>query len=112
MTMPKQMLLILAAATLSTVSAVSAAQAAQQPGQTSSNSIQQETAPIEHAYPDQNTNHSGPMPQAAGQTVSPGTDSVTTTEPIAGVSLRVAPHGSVQQVSNPPAEGSAAQKFE
>lgn len=100
MTMPKQMLLILAAATLSTVSAVSAAQAAQQPGQTNSNSVQQETAPIERAYPDQNMNHSGPMPQAAGPAMS------TTTEPVAGVMLRVAPQSSVHQIS------SDSQKFE
>jgi hypothetical protein len=107
MTMPKQMRLYLAAATLSAVSAVCAAQAADQPGPANSNSLQTQTeaAPIERAYPDQNHYANGPAANGAGSnTAAPGVN--TTTEPIAGVMLRVTPQSEVQQVS------SDAEKFE
>ena len=90
--MPKQMRLLLAAATLSAVSAVCAAQTADQPGPVNSNSFQTEAAPIEHAYTKQNNSSAGQIPQ--------------TTEPVAGVMLRVTPQSEVQQVS------SDAEKFE
>jgi hypothetical protein len=99
MTMPKQMRLILAAATLSAVSAVCAAQAADQPGPANSNFEQQQAAPIEHAYSNQNSYPSGQMPAPVNPvSIAPGT--TTTTVPIQGVMLRVAPESSVQQVSN------------
>ena len=111
--MPRQMLAILAAATLSAVSAVSAAQTAEQPGPTNSNSVQTEAAPIEHAYPNQNSYPGGQAPPAMN--MSQGEPNVppamnmpmnVTSEPVSGVLLRVTPHSNVQQVT------SDAQKLE
>jgi hypothetical protein len=78
--------------------------------------MQTEAAPIERAYPDQNNYGGGPA-ATAGPANEPGPNAAaqgvnTTTEPIAGVMLRVTPQSEVQQVSNPSAEGSAAEKFE
>lgn len=102
--MPKQMRLILAAATLSAVSAVCAAQAADQPGPANSNFEQQQAAPIEHAYSNENNYPSGQMQErvgpATGTTETAGPGTTETSEPIQGVMLRVAPQSSVQQVSN------------
>jgi hypothetical protein len=82
--------------------------------------MQTEAAPIERAYPQQNTSpyQSGQMPQPVGPagaspvTLTPGQQVPKTTEPISGVMLRVTPESSVQQVSNPSAEGSDAGKLE
>jgi hypothetical protein len=112
--MPRQMLAILAAATLSAVSAVSAAQTAEQSGPTNSNSVQTEAAPVEHAYPNQNSYPGGQAPPA-GPAMNQGAQFVpppvnmpmnTTSEPVAGVLLRVTPQSNVQQVT------SDGQKFE
>ncbi len=97
--MPKQKRLILAAATLSAVSAVCAAQTVGQSGPANSNSMQTEAAPVERAYPNQNNYPGGPMAEpATNEAVASGVS--TTTEPIAGVMLRVAPQSSVEQVSS------------
>jgi hypothetical protein len=83
--------------------------------------MQTEAAPIERAYSNQNNSPGGQVPQTGpamnGPAMNQGAPNVppamsTTTEPVAGVMLRVAPGSSVQQVSHPPAEGSEAQKFE
>ena len=114
MTMPRQIRLFLAAATLSAATAACAAQTAGQSGLTDSNSQQTEAAPIERAYSNQNNYPGGQMPQTGPAMNGPAMNQAmpappamsTTTEPVAGVMLRVAPGSSVQQVS------SDAQKFE
>ncbi len=63
----------------------------------------QEAAPIERAYPNQNN-------YPNGRNAAP--EASTTTVPTEGVMLRVAPGSSVQQVDNPSAEGSDAEKLE
>ena len=107
--MPKQIRLMLAAATLSAVSAVCAAQTADQPGPTNSNFEQQQAAPIERAYPRQETRGGGQIPQPVepqeaapltltpGETISPKMTS--SANPIPGVLLRVGPQSSVKEVS-------------
>lgn len=109
MTTPRQMRLMIAAATLSAAAAVCSAQAANQPGPV--NSTEQQAAPIERAYPNQNMSPSGPPPQAAGPTqvapvtIAPGQEiSPTAGEaqatPIPGVILRIGQQSSVQEVSS------------
>ena len=108
--MPKRMRPILAAAVLSAVSAVCAAQAADQPGQTASaNFEQQQAAPIERAYPRQQTLQSrpaaepvepaeaAPLTLAPGETIAPKMTS--SVNPIPGVLLRVGPQSNVKEVS-------------
>lgn len=103
--MPKQLRLMLAAATLSAVSAVCAAQAVAQSGPANESSMQSEAAPIERAYPDQNNYYGGgpsaneAVPNAAP---NPVTGAPTTAQPITGVMLRVAPQSVVEQVSSDP----------
>ncbi len=109
MTMPGQIRLLLGVATLSAVSAVCAAQTADQPGQASSNSEQQQAAPIERVYP----NHSyareeisqpiepaeaPPLKMAPGQTIAPNT--LESVMPIEGVLLRVGAESSVKEVAS------------
>jgi hypothetical protein len=108
MTMPKQIRLFFATATLSAVSAICTAQAVEQPGQAKSDSTQ-EAAPIERAYPNHSAYRDGQLPQpvgpaevspvtlAPGQTISPTTDS--SVNPIEGVWLRVGAQSSVREVS-------------
>src|SRR5580704_5854876 len=99
MTMPRQIRVFLAAATLSAVTAACAAQTAGQSGLTDSNSQQTEAAPIERAYSNQNNYPGGQMPQTGPAMNGPATNQAmpappamsTTTEPVAGVMLRVAP---------------------
>lgn len=115
MTMPGQIRLLLAVATLSAASVVCAAQTADQPGQVNSNSEQQQAAPIERAYP----NHAyarGEVPQpiepaeAAPLKMTPGqtiaTKTLESVMPIEGVLLRVGADSSVKEVA------SDAQKLE
>jgi len=108
MTMPKQMRLFLAAATLSAASAVCSAQAANQSGP----AMQTEAAPIERAYPNQNANDGGQLSQSLTETtIAPGGDLAPAAgeeqaNPITGVTLRVGPQSSVEDVS------STAQKLE
>lgn len=111
--MPRQMRTMVAAAILTTACAVGAAQTPNQPGPVNSTEQQQQAAPIERAYPDQNQNtyNGGPMPQSAGarqispatiapgQAISPTTGEAQAT-PIPGVILRVGPQSSVQEVSS------------
>ncbi len=116
MTTPRQMTTILAAATLFAASAVCSAQTAN-PGPVNSTVQEQQAAPIERAYPNQNTYPNtysgGQMPQrvgpaqiapvtiAPGQEVSPTTGEAQAT-PIQGVILRVGPQSEVQEVSSTP----------
>ena len=103
MTMPRQMRILLAAATLSAASAVCSAQAANQSGPAST--MQTEAAPIERAYPSQNTYQNGQISQSLTQTtIAPGQDLQPSSgeeqaNPIPGVTLRVGPQSSVQEVS-------------
>ncbi|HEV2577975.1 MAG TPA: hypothetical protein VGU25_12265 [Acidobacteriaceae bacterium] len=116
MTTPRQMTTMLAAATLFAATAVCSAQTANQPGPVNSTVQEQQAAPIEHAYANQNTYHYaypqrvGP-PQISPVTIGPGQEiSPTTGEaqatPIEGVILRVGPQSKVREVS------SDAQKLE
>lgn len=103
--MAMQMRQVLAVATLSAVSAVCAAQTAGQSGPANSNSMQTEAAPVERAYPQQNNSTGGPSANEAAATAAPSAamaapTAPTTTEPIAGVMLRVTPQTSVKQVSS------------
>ena len=113
MTTPKQMTTMLAAATLFAASAVCSAQIANS-GPVNSTVQEQQAAPIEHAYPNQNTYpyaYPGQMPRRVGPpqissvTIAPGQElSPTAGEvqamPIEGVVLRVGPQSKVQEVSS------------
>jgi hypothetical protein len=113
MTMPRQMTTILAAATLFAATAVCSAQTANQPGPVNSTVQEQQAAPIERAYPNQNSYQNGQMPQPVGParvspvTIAPG-EAVSPTRgeaqatPIQGVILRVGPQSKVEEVSSTP----------
>jgi hypothetical protein len=105
---PRQFRTLLAMATLSAVSAVCGAQAANQPGPPSSNSnLTQEAAPIERAYPNQNSYpgvRNGPPPVTSvtlqsGQEIATGAGQKIAT-PISGVMLRVGPQSVARLVSS------------
>lgn len=114
MTMPKQMRIMLAAATLSAAAAVCSAQAANQSGPANTSEFQNQAAPVERAYANQNTYEGGEIPQPVGVSpvaTAPGGDVAPTAgevqaTPIQGVILRVGAHSNVQEVS------SDAQKLE
>ncbi|HEX5283032.1 MAG TPA: hypothetical protein VFW30_02845 [Bryocella sp.] len=104
MTTPKQMTTMLAAATLFAATAVCSAQIAN-PGPVNSTVQEQQAAPIERAYPNQNR-YAGPprissVTIAPGQEVSPAAGQAQAT-PIEGVILRVGPQSTVQEVSSTP----------
>ncbi len=110
--MVRQLKAMLTAAALTAAAAVGAAQTPQDQANQTTN---QQAAPIERAYPNQNAPQyrSGQMPQpvgpawaspvtiAPGQAVSPTSGEATAT-PIQGVLLRVAPKSSVREVSSDP----------
>lgn len=108
MLMPRQMRMMIAAATLSTAAAVCAAQTANQSGPGNMNEMQVQAAPIEHAYPNQNS-YQAPagQPSIAQESIAPGQDlSANAGEaqatPIQGVILRVGPKSNVEEVSSEP----------